>query len=393
MRQKAAPGPTPAPLRVAVDGRSLHDPHSQQRGIGRYLGGLTAALAERADIDLAVLVPAGVRLPAGAERVEVRRLVPQRSRVFQYRIGLLGLQEHRRRLPGEISRAGAEVFHSPAMEPPQSSPIPWVQTVHDATPMVDARSSAAEAEAWLRRMTSIRQADAVVAVSTATAEDIKRVLGIDPGRLHVIPSGVDPRFSPRAEGPPDRSDGFLLSVGPWAPNKGYPEAMELIGRLARRGRRHHLKVAGTIKDENRPRLTDLVSGSPAPDRVELLGYVPDEELASLYRRASAVVVTSRYEGFGLPAVEAMASGTPVVAFDNSSLPEVIGEAGVLVPDGDVDAMVDAVDRLLEDTAAWSEMAQRGLRRAGEFSWERAASRYARVFRAVAAGTPAAAALD
>jgi alpha-1,3-rhamnosyl/mannosyltransferase len=393
MRQTALPDVIPDPLRVAVDGRSLYDDHSRQRGIGRYLSGLTAALGTRSDIDLAVLVTPGVPLPPGAEAVPVRRLVPRHSPLLQYRLDLLSLEEHRRRLPGEIARSGAAVFHSPAMEPPVACPIPWVQTVHDATPLADAGSPSAEAEAWRRRMAPTGAADAVVAVSQATADDVRRRIDIDPGRLYVIPSGVDPRFTPRRHGVGPRGEGFLLYVGPWAPNKGYPEAMEVVGRLAQRGRPDRLKIAGAIKDRNRARVAALVADSPAPDSVELLGYVPDDELASLYQQAAVVLVTSRYEGFGYPAVEAMASGTPVVAFANSSLPEVIGDGGVLVPDGDIDAMVEAVDRLLQDPSAWDDVATRGLRRARAFSWERAASLYARLFEAVARGRPAAAVLD
>src|SRR5207237_9291849 len=110
---------------------------------------------------------------------------------------------------------------------------------------------------------------------------------------------------------------------------------------------------------------------PRPDLVDGVGYVDD--LAALYRQAAVLVVTSRHEGFGLPVVEAMASGTPVVAFTNSALPEVVGDAGLLVPDGDVDAFARAVCSLLDDEATRSELARRGVTRAQRFSWETTAA--------------------
>jgi alpha-1,3-rhamnosyl/mannosyltransferase len=114
----------------------------------------------------------------------------------------------------------------------------------------------------------------------------------------------------------------------------------------------------------------------------VLGFVDD--LADTYRRADIFISTSRYEGFGLPAVEAMASGTPVVAFANSAIPEVVGDGGLLVPDGDVPAMVDAVRSLLDDRSRREDVRSRGLERAKHFSWERCGAVHADVYRSVAA---------
>jgi glycosyltransferase involved in cell wall biosynthesis len=134
----------------------------------------------------------------------------------------------------------------------------------------------------------------------------------------------------------------------------------------------------------------LVGNTRQPDRVELVGYVPRAELVRLYQAADALVVTSRFEGFGLPSLEAMAMGTPVVAFDNSAVAEVVGDGGVLVPDGDTQALVDELAGILSDPALRERLSQAGRRRAGAFTWKESARRHAEVYAQAAEanrGTP------
>jgi glycosyltransferase involved in cell wall biosynthesis len=125
------------------------------------------------------------------------------------------------------------------------------------------------------------------------------------------------------------------------------------------------------------------AASRRPERIELLGLVPEAELVRLYQHASALIITSRYEGFGLPAIEAMASATPVIAFDNSALTEVVGDAGVLVEDGDTVAMAAHVEAILASASRRSELSARGLARAAGFTWEEAARRHEEVYTLVA----------
>ncbi len=125
----------------------------------------------------------------------------------------------------------------------------------------------------------------------------------------------------------------------------------------------------------------VVACSPCPQRVEIAGYVQD--LPSVYAGATALLMTSRCEGFGLPALEAMACGTPVVAFANSSLPEVLGDDGLLVEDGNVDAMAAAVIGLIDDPASRTELSQRAVRRAAQFRWEDTVQTYLELLRSVA----------
>jgi alpha-1,3-rhamnosyl/mannosyltransferase len=157
--------------------------------------------------------------------------------------------------------------------------------------------------------------------------------------------------------------------------------MAVIERVADAGFPHRLKLAGRVPPHAAAELDALLAAAARADRVDVLGYV--EDAASLYRSASVALVLSRYEGFGLPAAEAMASGTPLVAFNNSSLPEIVGDGGVLVPDGDVDAAADAVIAVLRSPALATDLRGRGLERAKCLTWPRCAALTAEVYRSVA----------
>jgi glycosyltransferase involved in cell wall biosynthesis len=210
-----------------------------------------------------------------------------------------------------------------------------------------------------------QQADAVIAISHHAASDGVSELGLEPDRVHVVPLAIDPRFVP-APAPVDPStDPYLLLVGQYDARKGFVEAFDVIGRLADRGFPHVLKVAGNLPRWVRPEVETLREDAPHPERIALLGFVDD--IRPLYWGAAATIITSRFEGFGLPALEAMASGCPVVAFDNSSLPEVIAGGGALVPDGDLHAFVDTTAALLTDAQARAHSVEAGLRRAAHFS--------------------------
>jgi glycosyltransferase involved in cell wall biosynthesis len=219
-----------------------------------------------------------------------------------------------------------------------------------------------------------------VAVSRYTADEGIRLLDLDPSRMHVAHNGVSAEFSPRASGEPDDPP-YLLLVSEYSARKRFGDAFDVIGALAGAGYPHRLKVAGRVQHQFRDEIDELVRHAPRPDRIDMLGFVDD--LPELYRGATAFLCCSSYEGFGLPVVESMASGVPVVSYANSSLTEVVGEAGVLVPDGDVPAMIEATRAVLHTSARRSELREAGLARARAFSWDACASAYADVFAGVA----------
>jgi glycosyltransferase involved in cell wall biosynthesis len=355
---------------VVIDGYALSD-GSQLRGIGTYLRRIIGGLATLPALDVSVIATPDARLPDHAQRIVERPRAPARVRTL----------EHELLLPRRLSRSGAGVFLSPAQEPPRRSPVPWVQTLHDLTPLTRPDPLlAADARRWRRVGPRLRDASAVIAVSRFSAQEGVRHLGLDPDAITVIPHGVDHDiFKPGPAAEPEVP--YLLHVSAWGPHKGFPEALAVIASLADRGLPHRLVFVGPRDAWALARVREAVAASPRPDRVDLPGYVDD--LPAAYRGADAFLMTSRCEGFGLPALEAMACGTPVVAFANSSIPEVVGDAGTLVPDGDVEAMADALERLLRSPGARAEQSERGLEHASRFRWERAIAAHAEVLESVA----------
>jgi glycosyltransferase involved in cell wall biosynthesis len=209
-----------------------------------------------------------------------------------------------------------------------------------------------------------RRADHVLVVSERTRRDVEERYDVPSGKVTVTPNGVDPSFTPGGDGDGD-GDGYLLFVGAIQRRKDPLAALEAaraVGLL--------LVVAGPEKE---PALAQQLRAGGA----DLRGYVPKDELAELYRGAAALVLPSRFEGFGLPVLEAMACGTPVVAAPEPALREVAGDAAVYAEDGDFGA---AVGRALADRARLSAA---GIERARLFSWQETARRTAEVYRRVA----------
>ncbi|MBV9283534.1 MAG: glycosyltransferase family 4 protein [Acidimicrobiia bacterium] len=353
---------------IAVDARRLGE-GSAYRGIGTYVRNLLASLVDVDGVDVAALATPETPLPAGVRRLSMRRRARGRLLTF----------EHELLLPRDLARSGAAVAHSPALDPPRRSPVPWVQTVHDLIPFAfDDPELAIERRRWLRFGPRVARAAAVVTPSQASADQAVAELGLDAERVHVIPHGVERQYRPDPAAPRAQQP-YVLYVGAWGPHKGYAEAMEVAAALADAEYPHRLVVAGRQNDWMLGRIQRVLDRARRPDRVEVANYIDD--LAALYRGADALVVTSRHEGFGLPALEAMACGTPVVAFANTAIPEVVGDGGELVPDGDVAAMARAVRALLDSDTLRQSLVQRGLARAARFSWRRSAEAHADVYRA------------
>ena len=329
---------------VLVDASHLRGA-SVNRGIGTYLRNVLPRLAAEPDLDVVGLAPPGTRLPSGVRTRTVARRAP----------GRWAQREHDLRLPFDLRAATraepVDVVFSPADDPPRASPRPYVQMLHDVIPLaVDAPAFAGDAQRWLRVGPRLQAAAAVCTNSAYTAADAERLLGVASERLHVIPLGVDARFGPPASRRRNADAAHVLYVGEFGPHKGFGEAFAVVHGLARRGLPHRLSMVGRLAPWYEPEVRALLDASEQPDRVDLLGFVDD--IVATYQAADAVIVTSRYEGFCLPALEAMACGTPVVAFDNSAIGETIGAGGVLVPDGDVAAFADALALVLGDDDVW-----------------------------------------
>ena len=360
---KASRGAESTRSRILLDARPLQGP-SALRGIGRYARGLLEGLLQEGFEDrVSLLLDRGLpqpELPPGRWRLE---LTARRYR------GRLAVYEDAVATNLDLERLRPALFHALALTLPGRARCPLVVTLHDLIPWaLGGRRLLGERVRYWPARRLLRRADLVLAVSEATAGDARRLLGIAPQRLRVVPEGVDPALSPRAEaaaGVRERwglERPFFLYVGALDARKD-PRALLAAWRVAREaGADCDLVLAGE-------------PGPQAPAELEggrRLGYVSDEELAQLLSAAVCLLFPTRYEGFGLPALEAMACGCPVLAYSNSSLPELVGEAGILVPDGDHRALGQAAARLALDRALARRLGEAGRLRAQGYTWRRAA---------------------
>lgn len=344
---------------------------SASSGVGMYASHLLEALSHRSDVRMRALTTSDAYLPSGVSRTLIRCRAQQ---------GRPSLIEHDLRCSLELRRRHGAVFHNPNTHTPTWCGRPWVQTLHDLIPLVyDDPVMSVLKKRFERFGSRYRRADAVIAVSRHAADEGIRLYHLDPSRVEVIHHGVGPQFSADARVPADPP--YLSMVAEFSKRKGFDLAFSIVAQLAEAGYPHRLVVAGRVPPWYRDEFEVLVAAAARPDRVELLGFV--EDLPSVYRGSAVHLITSRYEGFGFPALEAMACGVPVVAFANSSIPEVVGDAGVLVPDGDVAAMVAAVRAILGDPARAAELSEAGVDRARQFTWAASAARHVEIYAHVA----------
>ncbi len=359
-----------APLRVLVDASQLTG-QSAHSGIGSYVRNLLGGLGDEPDLDVHALATDDANLPGSVHRQRIVR---------RHRTGRPAIYEHEVRRLAEARWARPDVFHNPNPHAPLRPPRPWVQTLFDVIPLAyDDPVAAGLKRRYQRFGPRYRHADAVIAISRQAADEGMRLLDIPAARIEVIHLGVGPEFTPGSA--PDAADPYLLMVCEYSRRKGLAETLAVLDQVAEAGYPHRLRIAGRVNPWVANEHAELVRSCAHPERVDVLGFVDD--LPSLYRGAALLIVTSRHEGFGLPALEAMACGTPVVAFANTSLPEVIGTGGVLVADGDVRACADAVRRILGSAAHRSELSASAVDRARQFPWDRAARAHAGIYRLVA----------
>ena len=211
-----------------------------------------------------------------------------------------------------------------------------------------------------------QRADGILVMSDHVGAEVRRLLDVDDTKIAVVPAGAPP-WAPRSTAP---ARGYVLFVGTLEPRKNVGLLLEAYERLIDRGA-PPLVLAGKATEAATPWL-ERISHPPLLGRVRHLGYVDPAERRALYEGASVLVLPSLDEGFGLPVLEAMTLGVPVVASRRGSLPEVLGDAGQLVDAEDPQELAAAIDRAVRDTAFASSCAARGIERSGQFSWARAA---------------------
>jgi glycosyltransferase involved in cell wall biosynthesis len=358
---------------VLLDMRPLQGP-SAERGVGTYAAGLLQGLiSEGFDKHLTLLLDADLPeppLPAGAFK-----LAGSRRRYH----GHLSAYEEAVALGSDLQRIKPDLYHAIDLRLPGRAPCLLVVTLHDLIPWAwgGPRMRGERFRFWLGKRL-LKRANAVLAVSQATADDAARYASVDPKRVHVVHEAADSVFRPMP--------GAAARVKErWSLEPGY---LLFVGALDARKDPAGLLRAWAVANESRPQLQLVIAGAPsrqAPPAMpgaKVLGRVDNLELADLYTAAGCLMFPSRYEGFGLPCLEAMACACPVAAYRNSSLAEVVDDAGELVADGDADALGKAAASLVANP---ERARSAGLERAKAFSWRKTARLTIAVYESVRRG--------
>lgn len=350
-------------LRVCLDCRM-----AGWSGVGRYTRGLSRALGDLADLEVVRIVAEGDP-DAGRPGALVARYHP-----FSVR----GSLEY-----GRLAKvSGADVVHSLHFPVPLPAGTPCVVTMHDVSPLVveGLMPSAFKRSVYRTKVRrAVGVARAIVTLSEYTAHDIERVLGVEQGTVTVIPAAAD-EFSAGPVGAlPEWLAGrrYVLSMGNTRPHKDLPTLLRAIAALDDES--PLLVLAG---EDPGGYAASVLGPHPAVSRIRFTGPITDDVLRGLYASAELLAFPSLYEGFGLPPLEAMSFGAPVIVARAASLPEVVGDAGLYFEPGDTDGLGEAIGRVLSEPALRADLAARGRSRAEGFTWARAAELTAQVYRSV-----------
>lgn len=288
-----------------------------------------------------------------------------------------------------LASAELDLFYTPYTIVPQRYPCPVVGTVHDLIPWRMPQVQRSKfARVFYRSLIkrSVRQTNRIIVDSNFARDDLIGFLKVPQGRIRVVPAAAEEIYRPirdkiRLESVREKYGlgyPFLLNVGTARPHKNLPFLVEAFRELRRKGISCQLVLAGG-DDIWRPRLRHLVEKLELSGDVIFTGYVGEEDLLLLYNAASACVFPSLFEGFGLPALEAMSCGTPVICSNTSSLAEIVNGAGMLLDLDDLREWIEAMELILSDQELRAKLSEQGLKRAKLFSWEKTARQICEVY--------------
>ncbi len=383
-------------MKIAIDARRLRD-----FGIGTYIRNLITAIAAIDDTNEYLLV-------SFPEDEQLLRHLPGNFRPIPCTRPDTDRLDHIA-LPWLIRQLSPDLCHIPLNRVPLFMPKPYVVTVHDMGRLLFDEAPDTVRNLWRFRLRrGLQRADRIIAVSSATRRDIHNIVGIPEEDVRVVYNAPDPRFfehghmaDARAAGPQARAREsqrileryqinypFLLYAGNIRPQKNIPRMVEAFAVV-----RSELQDAPQYRDLHLIIIGDTISKYPSvrhaviKSRVEhcvrFLGFVPFDTLRAFYELATGFLFPSLYEGFGLPPLEAMAAGTPVLVSNVSSLPEVVGDAAILVNPENVFDIARGIKELLLNDKLRAELVVRGRLHAAGFSWQYAAEEVTRIYREVA----------
>lgn len=364
-------------MRIGIDARML-----RYSGIGKYIQNLIENLAKIDRKNQYILFCKEADL----------RICKIKQENFNFRVvktPLFSLREQLS-LPTMIKKNRLDIFHTPHFNIPLFSPVKKMVTIHDLIPLIfpGARSS------WLSRtyyrfMNSqvVKKAGKIIAVSKNTERDLLKFFKVPEGKIEVIYEAVSGRFKPvndvksleEIKKKFNITKRFLLYVGLKELHKNLVSLIKILEILKKK---MGLDIQLVIVGKRDPRFTQAEETAKELDLegdVLFLGEVSDEDVVLLYNAAQIFLFPSLYEGFGLPPLEAMACGTPVISSNTSSLPEVLGDAAILINPRDIDEWAKKIRKVLTDEDLRKKLKQKGLGRVKQFSWEKAARDTLRVY--------------
>lgn len=292
-------------------------------------------------------------------------------------------------LPVEFFVGSVDLFHSTDFVlPPLLPSTTSVLTVHDLSFVRVPESASPRLKTYLDSVVpkSVHRATHILADSTATKLDLIELYGVASDKVSVLLSGVDARFRRQSDKAISAarskygigSTPYILSIGTVQPRKNYARLIKALSEMRRQGYPHHLVIAGGkgwLEDE----IYEAIHTTQMQDSVHFIGFADDADLPALYSGADCFAFPSLYEGFGLPVLESMACGTPVVTSNVSSLPEVTGDAGLTIDPYDVEAISHALRQTLDDSELRQRLTTAGLARAHEFTWKNSALELRRIY--------------
>lgn len=374
-------------MKVAMNGVALLGPLT---GIGQYTVQLARALQEQADIDLqmfyAVLFSKNLSPPPAPASVGLARRIVRRAMPKSYSVSR-AVQQHFFAQRGKPHRF--DLYHEPNFLAYRFNG-PSVITVHDLSWLRYPEMHPAERVRAMNRYfePGLRRAAMLITDAESVRLEVIARFGIPAERIVAIPLGFDAAFRPHT--PEDtqavlaardlRHGRYFLSVGTLEPRKNVQATVRAYAALPAAVRERHPLVLAGMRGWRTSAMERMLEPLVAGGQVRMLGYLDRTELAALTAGALAMVYPSIYEGFGLPVLEAMACGVPVITSNVSSLPEVVGDTGVLIDPMDVDGLSEAMRQMAEDARLRADLGARALARAGQFSWQRCAAATTEVYR-------------
>jgi glycosyltransferase involved in cell wall biosynthesis len=296
-------------------------------------------------------------------------------------------------LPWQLSQKGIEVTHFTNSVAPLLSPCPMVVTIHDMTLWLFPQHH------YRRRLVAMRpfiplaarRAEAIITVSESAKRDIVRILDVPKDKVHVVYEAAPPAFRRLPDGSAlaavrekyELPEDFFLYVGTIEPRKNLVRLLEAFAALRQRRCTPHILLMVGSRGWKDDEVFATVDNLDLNEVVRFVSHVPTCDLVALYNLADALAFPSLYEGFGLPVVEAMASGTPVLTSTSGSLGEIAGEAAQFVEPTSVESISDGLEQLLHDRGRRGELREAGLARAASFTWEATAARTREIYESVA----------